>query len=201
LGATSTINFSSDFSLSDFNTVLGSSSSLIMGAVGGSQSSSADIFLTQLRTGGAGTPSVAGSSVTATPSRTQIDNAISTLGQVTTLPAAGTGALDSSSLWVTYVDPTTPTASTFNGQAPSPDAPFTTLSDVAYLDLYSAAKSTSIGSTSYVYDGYFTLDLTGSSPSMMFTPTAAPEPGTCALIGGGSLLMLAMRRRFTNKTN
>ena len=203
--AYASLDLSSDFSLANFNSVLGASSSLIGGVVGGSAANSADIFVTQLRTGnlgeiGTGQINHPGSSVTATPTRSQIQGAVSTLGQLTTAPAPGTGALDTTKQWEAYVDPALPTSSTFNGNIPfSPDATIAGNS-VNYLDLWTAAKSTLSGTTSYSYLGYFAIDTTGASPSLIFTPAAVPEPGTCSLIGGGSLLLLALRRRPAFKT-
>jgi hypothetical protein len=202
VGQTSVVDLSSDFSLSDFDSVLGSSSSMFGGVVGGQQGSTADVYLTQLRSGGAGTPSVAGSIVSATMSRAADDSAVSTLGQLNlTGLGAGQGTLDASKSWEAYVEPAN-TASTFFGNTGlNPDSSVSP-STVLYEDLWFTTKSTLSGSAAYTYEGYFTLDLTGSSPDLTFTGanvSAVPEPTVFSLLGGAGLLLLSFRRQLSGK--
>jgi hypothetical protein len=198
LGNSTPVNLSSQFSMADFNAVLGGSSSMFGGVVGGLQSSgTADIYLTQLRGGGAGIPAVPGSSITSTISRQGINNAVSTLGQVG-MPAAGTGVLDTTKSWQTYVEPAV-SASTFYGNTGiNPDSSVGH-STVLYEDLWSAANGALTGQSAFTYDGYFTLDVTGSNASLIFTSAVVPEPANFSLIAGGSLLLLALGRRSNAK--
>ncbi len=200
VGQTSTVDLSSDFSLADFNAVLGSSSTLFGGVVGGLQNSSgtADEYVTQLRTGGAGIPSVPGSIVTATASRAVINNAISTLNQLILPATAGQGILDGSKSWESFVEPAN-SASTFLGASGfNPDSavgPTTIL----YEDLWTTSNNKISGSNPYTYEGYFTLDLTGSQALLTFTPQAVPEPTVLSLVGGVGLLLITFRRQLSGK--
>ncbi len=199
VGGSSMVNLSSQFSVADFNAVLGASASMFGGAVGGYQTSSgsADMYLTQLRSGGPGNPLMPGSSMTTMFSRGSIDNTVSTLSQVN-LPAAGTGILDTTKSWETYIEPTL-TASTFYGASGfNPDSPVSHAT-VLYEDLWSVANGTLSSHSAFTYDGYFTLDVTGANASLTFTPSAVPEPSNYGLIGAGSLLLFAFARRAIGK--
>jgi PKD repeat protein len=169
----SVVTLSSDFSKTSFLTTLASSSNMLAGVVGGVQASSADVYLTQPRVGGAGTPSVPGSSVTVTISRTKIDSAVSALAQANLPPATGGNTNDAAKTWEVYVDPASPSASTFNGNASGYQDSTVATNAVLYMDLWYAANSASFGSTSFSYLGYFTLDLTGGSPVLNYTPSSA----------------------------
>jgi hypothetical protein len=198
LGSTTTVDLSGQFNVGDFNAVLGSSSSMFGGVVGGLQSSgTADIYLTQLRSGGAGTPSVPGSSISSTISRQAIGSDVSTLNQVN-MPAAGSGILDSTKSWETYVEPSLALSSFYGASGFNPDSSVGH-STVLYEDLWSAANGTLTGKSAFTYDGYFTLDVTGSNASLTFTSAVVPEPGNFSLIAGGSLLLLALGRRSIAK--
>lgn len=192
-----TINLSSDFSLSDFNAVLGSSSSLQGGVIGAASVSNsgtpntADVFLTELRVGGPGIASVAGSSVSEVMSRAQDNTAFAGLGTLYS-PAAGTGGLDTGKSWEGMIDPANNTGSFQSNTGLNPDSTIST-SSVLYEDLWGTSSSTLTGTQPFVYEGYFTLDLTGSSPDLTFTP--APEPSAYLLSGLGGILMLALRFR------
>ncbi|HWY30317.1 MAG TPA: hypothetical protein VNX46_06170 [Candidatus Acidoferrum sp.] len=200
LGSSTTVDLSSQFNSADFNAVLGGSASMFGGVVGGLQSSgTADIYLTQLRSGGAGTPSAPGSSISSTISRTTINNAVSALNPVN-VPAAGSGILDSTKSWEAYVEPTFNTSTFYGASGINPDSSVST-STVLYEDLWSAANSTLTGKKAFTYDGYFTLDVTGSNASLTFTSASVvvPEPAKFSLIAGGSLLLLALGRRSVAK--
>ncbi len=199
VGQSSVVDLSSLFSLSDFNAVLGSSSTLYGGVVGGQQASSgtADIYLTQWRSGGAGDPLVPGSSVSAMMTRAGINNSISTLSQLAA-PGANSGVLDSTRSWEAYVEPTLSLASFYGQSGFNPDSPVSP-SGIFYEDLYLNANGNISGQTTFTYEGYFTLDLTGGSPSLTFT--SVPEPGTCALLSGLGLLMLVLRRQAKSQSS
>jgi hypothetical protein len=173
VGGSVVVNLSSDFSLSDFDAVLGSSTSMFGGVAGGQQGSTADVYLTQLRSGGAGTPSVPGSTVTATMTRAQDDAAVSALAQAVFPTTVGQGILDATKSWEAYVEPASGGSTFLGNTGLNPDSPVSP-STVLYEDLWFTTKSLISGSAGYTYQGYFTLDLTGSSPKLTFTPTNAP---------------------------
>lgn len=183
VGGAVVVDLSSDFSLSKFNTVLGSSSTMYGGVVGGKQASSgtADVYLTQLRSGGAGAPSVPGSSVSAMITRSGINNAVATLTQLNA-PAASTGILDATKSWESYVEPSLTGNSFYSQCGFNPDSAVGP-STILYEDLYyNANGSIQSQPTAYVYQGYFTLDLTGGSPKLTFTPKDAPASLTQPVI-------------------
>ncbi len=186
VGGSSVIDLSTQFSLADFNAVLGSSGSMFGGVVGGYQTSSstADLYLTQLRNGGPGIPSVPGSAITTMFSRGSIDTTVSTLSPVN-LPAAGSSVLDTTKSWEAYVEPTLTSSSFYGASGFNPDSPVS-LSTVLYEDLWYVANGTLSGHSAFVYQGYFTLDLTGSSPKLTFTPANAPAQLTTPSIAAVS---------------
>jgi hypothetical protein len=181
VGGTVVVNLSSAFSLANFNTVLGASSSMFGGVIGANNSDSpSDVYLTQLRSGGAGTPAVAGSTLAATLTRGQ-DN--STYAAISSLnnPAAGTGVLDASKSWENQVEPTL-TSGTFYGiTGLNPDSSVSS-SSILYENLWYTSSSSQLGGKSFNYLGYFTLDLTGGSPQLTFTPKNVPAPLTQPVI-------------------
>ena len=186
------VNLSSDFSLSDFDAVLGTSSSMFGGVIGASNAGNpSDVYLTLLRIGGAGTPSVAGSTAPAGLSRTDDNTAFSKLGTLYS-PAAGTGGLDTSKSWENDVEPTFTVNSFYGITGINPDSAVSPAT-VLYEDLWSTSSSSLSGTQPFNYDGYFTLDLTGNSPSLTFTPV--PEPTSVSLLLGTGLLLLSLRRK------
>jgi hypothetical protein len=199
IGTSETVNLSSDFSTADFSSasLQGTSpSSILGGVVGGSNANNpADVFLTELRLGGAGIAGVAGSTAPGGLSRSQDDNAFSDL---TTLdsPAAGTGVLDSTKSWESSVEPTFTANSFYGATGVNPDSLVST-SSILYEDLWETSSSSLSGTKPFTYEGYFALNLTGSSPSLTFT--AAPEPSSYLISGAGGLLMLLLRSRMSRK--
>ena len=200
-GSSSAVNLSGDFSLSDFNAVLGGSASLNAGVVGGSQYNPPgwDIYATQLRVGGAGTPSLPGSDESGnTFYEAQISTSIAPLSNLNA-PTAGHGLLDASLSWTDYVEPA-PNQSLQSFYANSGINPSSAIGSggVLYEDLWGATATYTQGSA-FRYLGYFTLDLSGGSPSLTFTPQAVPEPTVLGLLGGAGLLLLSLRRRLSGK--
>ncbi|MBU6410033.1 MAG: hypothetical protein KGR98_06575 [Verrucomicrobia bacterium] len=171
----SVVDLSGDFSLSDFDAVLGASPSMYCGVIGAESGNTADVFLTQLRSGGAGTPSTPGSDVTATMTRTEDDTVYNHLATLDG-PSAGTGVLDPNKTWESLVDPANGTGTFQSNTGLNPDSAITN-SSVLYEDLWMTANSAFTGGKPYTYLGYFTLDLTGT-PKLTFTPKAAPAPLT-----------------------
>ena len=197
LGAGTVTDLSSDFSLSDFQSVLGSSSGMYVGLVGGVNGSTADIYTTQLRGGGAGSDFLVPGTESAPNALTrgQDDSTYSAISSLDG-PATGTGLLDSSKSWENNVEPTYSTGSFYGQSGINPDSLIDTTGPL-YEDLWETTSSSLSGAQSFTYLGYFTIDDTGSSLDVTFTAT--PEPGTYALAGLGSLLLFTLRRRFTGK--
>jgi len=201
IDSSTTVNLSGDFSLGDFDTVLGGSSSAQGGVIGAASVSNsgtpntADVFLTELRSGGAGIASDAGSSQPAGLTRNTDNTTFSGLGTLYS-PTAGTGGLDTGKTWESLVDPANGTGTFQSNTGVDPDSTVDT-SSVLYEDLWGTSSSSLTGVKSFVYEGYFTLDLTGSSPDLTFTPgvSAVPEPSTYLISGLGGILMLLLRFR------
>jgi hypothetical protein len=198
VGQSTVVNLSSDFSLSDFNAVLGSSSSMFGGVIGAASATvnggTGDVFATQLRGGGAGTPSVAGSTAPGAVSRSTDNSAYSDLGTLYS-PSAGTGGLDSNKSWEKLVEPTFTVNSFYGVTGVNPDSSVTA-SGMLYEDLWESSSSSLSGTEPFTYLGYFTLN--AASSSLTFTGadvTAVPEPSNFLICGLGGILMLLRRFR------
>jgi hypothetical protein len=178
VGGGSVKDLSSDFSLSNFKStgLSGTNTSAIYGGVVGAQPSSgstpAEIFLTQTRVGGAGNPAVAGSSITGRSGTTIDGEAYNDISLIDG-PAAGTGVLDTTKTWEQYVEPGNGAGSFFGDTGFQPDTSFNT-NTVLYEDLWFSGSSGGLQPFSYL--GFFTLNLTGGSSSLTFTPVNAPAP-------------------------
>jgi hypothetical protein len=105
----------------------------------------------------------------------------SDLSQLFHLPAAGNGVLDTSKSWENYVEPVNANGTFYGDLGFSPDSPVGTNS-VLYEDLWYVSNNSSSTKIPFTYVGYFTLDLTGGSPSLTFTPTNAPAALTPPVI-------------------
>ena len=191
VGAINTVSFSVNASF--LSAVSGSG--LNAGVVGGKQSSTgtADLYLTTLRTGSDMNPQVPGSSIGNTMNRSGINGAASTIAALT-----GVGGLDSTKSWQNNIAPTDTGSTFFGNTGLNPDSSLTT-SSVLYEDLWTVSSPNNGTYNPYTYLGYFTIDDTGSSPNVFFSPEAVPEPSTVALAGMGGLLALAISRRFVAK--
>jgi hypothetical protein len=197
VGSNAVVNLSSAFSSSLFNnpSLQGTSSHILGGVVGGQNYASGDgtahIYVTQLRTSNIGNPAVAGSSLNVFATQAQDNSAESALSQLNA-PTAGSGLLDSTKSWEAYVEPAT-TGSSFYGTLPiNPDSAVSA-SSVLYEDLWETSDSGDVRGSQgqpFQYLGYFTLDLTGSSPSLTFTsknsPASLVPPVISSIIKTGS---------------
>lgn len=199
VGGSSVVDLSGYFSLSDFDAVLGTSTGLMGGVVGGSNGNPPDLYVTQLRSGGAGTPSVPGSSSPASFYKGDLLTGYNDLAQLAAVaPAAGNGVLDSSKSWENYVEPTFATSTFYGDTGINPDSSVGP-STVLYEDLWYDSNGSSSVKEPFTYEGYFTLDLTGANPSLTFTPSAVPEPSTLGFLGGMALLLFSLRSRLGGK--
>ncbi len=152
----------------------------IQGGVIGGDQYTPDIYYTQTRSS-LGTPSVPGSST-----QDPLDNIEAAISQVNqgNLNAPGTNIVDTAKSWRTYVDGL---QNSFGSNARYPDSTLN-VGGVVYEDLYYQNQD----STTPVYQGYFTLDLTAgtSSPVVTFTPknasAPAPQPGIQSVSKTGS---------------
>jgi len=190
VGQSSVVDLSSDFSLSLFNnsSLQGSSRQIFGGVVGAANSAfnsgTAVVYGTALRTSNIGTPALAGSSAPTGPTKQSIDNTTESALSQLVAPAAGAGLLDNSKSWEAYVEPTL-NANSFYGNANfNPDSSFNT-NTVLYEDLWVTSDSGDPRGSSgqpYIYIGYFTLNLTGGSPSLTFTSTNVPGALTKPII-------------------
>ena len=181
VGSSAVVNLSSDFSLSNFKAVLGASSNMFGGVVGAYNGNPPDLYATQLRSGGAGIPSVPGSVSPGSFYKGDIITAYNDLGQLPNLPTAGNGLLDSSKSWESYVEPTFAAGTFYGDTGINPDSAVGT-NTVLYEDLWYISNSSTSTKKPFTYVGYFTLNLTGASPSLTFTPTNAPAPLTNPVI-------------------
>ncbi len=181
VGSSTVVNLSSYVSLSNFKTVFGTSSSMFGGVIAASNGNPPDLYATQLRSGGAGLPSVPGSTSPGTFYKGDILLGYSDLSQLANLPAAGNGSLDSSKSWETYVEPNIGPGTFYGDTAINPDSAVGT-NTVLYEDLWYVNNNSNSTKTPFTYVGYFTLNFTGANPSLTFTPTNAPAPLTNPII-------------------
>jgi hypothetical protein len=169
-----------------------------MGVVGGQNQfpSSYNIYATALRSIGSANPAVAGSDLTGfNHSQTTIGNAVSALTSVP-FPTAGNGSVDSGKLWSANVSPTFTAGSFYGASGINPSSAIDN-SGVLYEDLWKATST-----SGYTYLGFFTLDLSGSSQQLSFTPStvsAVPEPGTVPLIAVAGISWLLLARKLHRK--
>lgn len=207
VGKTTVVDFSGDFSISDFDTVLNGSSSMyggVMGAanVGNTTPNTADVYLTQLRIGGAGLPSVAGSTVSQQLSRAQNNTTYENLGTLFA-PATGAGGLDTSKSWENLIDPASGTGSFQSDTGLDPDSPVAP-SGVLYEDLWYTTSSTLSGTKPFTYLGYFTLDLTGANAKLTFTginvPASLSSPLIASVTKNGSTVTVISGNAFSSHT-
>jgi hypothetical protein len=182
LGKSSVVDVSSYISLSDFNSVNNSSGTTLAAVVSAGNAlapAAAFVYGTVTRTSNVGNPKVAGSGNPNSSglNRSQDDTLYSYISSLNAPNTAGTGNLDSTKSWSTKISPTEGTDDYYTGAGFNPNSTVTT-SSVVYEDLYltSDTHATGLGDSSkpFIYQGYFTIDFTGSSPKVTFSSTNAP---------------------------
>jgi hypothetical protein len=175
VGSSSAVDLGKDFSLATFNSVFtGGASGVSMAVVGGNTAfGQFGVYATQVRIGGAGNPAVAGSNIVVGHSSTAMSGGAAAVASILSstvngLPTAGNSVVDSTKSYTTVVN-TTGVQNNFIGKTGvTPSGTFGS-SAILYLDLYHAAVS-----APYTYLGYFTMDLSTSTPKFTFMPSAAP---------------------------
>jgi len=202
--------------MSTFNSQYASAgvSGLNVGVVGGQNGQGPlgngvgnDVFTTTLRTSG-GSYTAAGSSAPgASPAKAQIANAGGIAGGFSGFsPNKAIGDGDSFTTLVAK-DPTTAgtAQNSFTSYLSTADDPLSTMTGTKIvLDMWKDTQiSTAAGlaaTSGWVYQGNFTLDLSGAQPSLIWDAAApVPEPSTYGLFGGFGLLALSLRRQFRSK--
>jgi hypothetical protein len=207
IGQTAVVNLSSDLAgLTSFNSTFNNSPNGVdMAVVGGSQAvGHFGVFATQLRSGGAGNPAVAGSSITATHSSSQMSGGAAAVGGIVGLPTAGNLALlnptttpSDNKGWTTAID-TTGLPSNFIAKTGVNPNSTIGANGIIYEDLFAATTA-----SAYTYEGYFTFNY--GADSLTFTPatlqvSAVPEPATYGVIAAAGLLVVSLRRQIRSKT-
>jgi hypothetical protein len=183
VGGSTVVDLSTKFHLATFNTIFASSTTGVGVAVVGGNNSAVtgyNIYATQIRVGGAGNPSVPGSSLSGqSHSSTQIGTAATTLTG-NPWPTAGNDTNDATKSYTAKVGPAQNSSDFYGKCGVNPFGTFGSPA-VVYLDLYYASPT-----VAYTYKGYFTFDLSTGTPHLTFTPgTAAgsnPPPPTTLTI-------------------
>ena len=211
VGGSSVIDLSSSFSLTDFTSAAlqGTAPDVLGGVVGGSNAFTApDFYATQLRVGGGGAPSVPGSASPTTVYRGDILNLYDAAAGMTTLPVANSGLLDTSKGWENYVEPDT-TGNSVLIAGVNPDSP-ASVGTVLYEDLWYVSNDSTKVAIPWTYEGYFTLDLSGSVAKLTFSPVNAPaalapiqtvsvsyNAGTVTVVSSGAVAPHSYQLQYT----
>jgi hypothetical protein len=202
VGGSSVMNLTALFNQGTFNSIYTSlGSGVSLSVVGGNGATvGRDLFATVTRSG-LGTPGVAGS---ASPG--SVLSSFMGSGANNVAAMAGPGGLNLSagqSTTVAQSDPNSFNTWMLSSTPPSYlsgtgiDPQTTTAGTILYADLYRGING--VNGNNLDYQGYFTLDLSGTA-SLTFTPAGVPEPATWALLAGGCLLLISLRRPL-RKTN
>jgi PEP-CTERM motif len=203
VGGAQVVTLSSDISLSTLNSIFGSPIGVGAGVVGAQQinglSPVHDIYLTALRNG-PGDNTVPNSTLANPVGGNPDAPAYTKLAQNMAWPNTAGGSSGSTTTpntsWTATVGPALVTGNFYSDTGNDPISGIGS-SGVLYEDLYYNSDANGIA---YQYMGYFTLDMSGSSPALTFTPQTVPEPTVLSLLGGAGLLGLLLRRK-SNRQN
>jgi hypothetical protein len=198
LSTTAVTHLGADASLTTFNTTFTSLAGVNAAVVGGNNSTVTgvgDAYLDKVRVGAINGPLTAGTETALSPvSRNQIALAGSDVNSVN----AGVNGDFTSFIGTSTTDNGSGTfLQNLNAPLGTSLADFS--SGVLTLDIFKATRPAS-GNSGWAFDGTVSLDFTGGSPIVDFTPAgfsaAVPEPSTYGMLAGGGLLALALRRQF-----
>lgn len=185
------------------------SSSLNVGVVGGiAGNGSGYIYETTLRVGGTTYATAGTETKPGNVSRGNADNAAGTLGSL----VSGLGTIASASTLNGSTASWTESVSQGPGQVGSANSSYAGIlvnntaagaymanfgsSSTIVEDLWRASIPAT-GSVIFSYVGDLTINLSGSTPSVIWDAVSAvPEPGTYGVIAGAGLLLLALRRQL-----
>jgi hypothetical protein len=188
---TTPINLSSDINATTLNSLFTSIASLNVGVVGGSYNvpgQGDDIYISGLslptHASSENTITFAAESALGISPGTNPSSANSSFSTLVAASPTATGLAGSSSV-----------QGYLGGSSQTQDNPMINIgsSDMLTFNLYEEVKSSATHPAAFTYQGQFVLDLSGSSPSLVFDPV--PEPSTYALASVGGLLFAFFRRR------
>jgi len=201
VGSGQVTDLSSFFNATTFNSIFTAGvNGTLMGAGGGQTSSSPTLYFTENR-GAAGNASAA---LSLTPTLNSSSAASQGAGNFNDLPNTFSSFNSAgANLTIAKGDPDSWTSQVTSGNPGSFPAqtgmnPSSAIgSGVIYEDLWKATKNGT--HLNWSYTGYLTFDDSGSSPLLTFTAVPVPEPSTYGLFGAAGVLVLALRRRFSQK--
>lgn len=205
LGTSGVTDLSSLISLTTFNSTFSSVSAVNAGVVGGINTGGdgTEVWLTSLRNGSPASVTIPGTETK--PSKITLSGNLSGAAAVAGSVLLGTPSQTDTGLgsWTQQIakSPTLAGANTHNfvsyiGSSGNPLRNIGT-SGILIEDLWTESN---VGGTlsAMTYDGFFTLDMTGSTPVFTYTgnTVAVPEPMSYGLLSGAGLLLLSLRRQF-----
>jgi hypothetical protein len=167
---------------------------------GGSGAAGDYAAVSLLRLGGAGSPGFAGTeSAPKTPSGGAFVSAAANAGNGITLGFPAPGASSSFTFNSTELNP-----GTFANNLQLDPRSVVSGSTIE-LDLFESTRLAPVGrstpASAFDFAGSLTIDFSGASPVVDFTPaTAVPEPSTFSLIAGAGLLLISLRRQLSRAT-
>lgn len=207
------VTTSSGFSASTFNSIFSTATGANVGIVGGKNGSTADMFVSTLRTGVAATSYTQSGTEAAPPSGITAPNMSLAGGFPSAVDLGqdqnnGTGA-DASS-WTAKISagPGSPGTSPANWMADVPGANGPMYSydstQTITLDMWKNSRTVGGSIAGWSYIGDFVIDLSNvaganGTASIVWDPVAVPEPAVYGLVAGAGLLLLSLRRVLSPK--
>jgi hypothetical protein len=168
VGGSTVVDLSTLISSSTFNSVFQTGANGVnVAVVGARNGGTPDVYATQVRVGG-GSPGTPGSALTGL----SVSGATLAAASVTLTgnpwPTAGNSTVDSTKSYTANVGPELVGGNFYSASGVDPFGTFDS-SAVIYLDLWYAVPN-----KAYAYQGYFTVDLSGATAKLTFTPKDAP---------------------------